>query len=118
MQMINNSLKKHLTMKAQINKSQLFKMAHTMLRKAEAANLSEALTKAWKALKLKAAMMAGNVAFAFRKLNGEIRQAVGTLVNVAYTAKNTTRKAGPADVICYFDVEKNAFRSFNAANLI
>ena len=109
-------------MKANINKSQLMKMAHTMLRKAEVANLSEALRKAWKAMKLHAAMFVGQVRFSFRKVSGEIRQAVGTLCNINYTPKTPAngkpRKERPADVVCYFDVEKNAFRSFCAVNLI
>lgn len=105
-----------------INKSQLFKMAHTMLRKAEATNMSEALIKAWKAMKLKATMMVGATKFAYRKLDGTIREAVGTLFNLNYTPKTQangkTRKPRPEDIICYFDIESNGFRSFNAANLI
>lgn len=105
-----------------INKSQLFKMAHTMLRKAEVKNLSEALSKAWKVLKLHAKMLAGKVEFSYRKLDGGIRKAVGTLFNINYTPKapanGKPRKERPVDVICYFDIEKKAFRSFCAANLI
>lgn len=120
--MITNSLKNSKDMKANINKSQLFKMAHTMLRKAEANNMSEALIKAWKAVKLKATMMVGKAKFAYRKLDGTIREAIGTLFNLNYTPKTPAngkpRKARPDDIICYFDIESNGFRSFNAANLI
>ncbi len=109
-------------MATQINKSQLFKMAHTMLRKAEASNFSEALRKAWKVMKLHARMLAGKVEFSYRKMDGGIRKAVGTLFNINYTPKTPAdgkpRKERPVDVICYFDIEKNAFRSFCAANLI
>lgn len=105
-----------------INKSQLFKMAHTMLRKAEVANLSQALRKAWQVMKLHAQMLVGKVEFSYRKTTGEVRKAVGTLFNINYTpkpqAENKPRRQRPADVVCYFDVEKNSFRSFCAANLI
>lgn len=109
-------------MATSINKSQLFKMAHAMLRKAEVNTLSEALRQAWKAMKLHANMLVGQVRFTFRKVSGEIREAIGTLYNIDYTPKTPAngkpRKERPVDVVCYFDVEKNAFRSFCAANLI
>lgn len=105
-----------------INKSQLFKMAHTMLRKAVVANFSEALRKAWQVMKLHAQMLIGKVEFAYCKMDGGVRKAVGTLFNIDYTPKTPAngkpRRERPADVVCYFDVEKNAFRSFCAANLI
>lgn len=109
-------------MKAQINKSDLFKMAHAMVRKATCSNLSEALRQAWKVMKVKAQMLVGKAEFTFRKLNGEIRKAVGTLCNINYTPKTPAngkpRAPKPADLICYFDVEANGFRSFTAASLL
>lgn len=109
-------------MTTQINKSELFKVAHAMVRKAKAANISEALKQAWKVMKVKAAMLVGKVAFAYRKMDGQIRKAVGTLNNINYTPKTPAngkpRGARPADVICYFDIEAKGFRSFCANNLI
>ncbi len=105
-----------------INKSSLFKMAHTMLRKGEVCNFSHALRKAWQVMKLRAQMMVGNVKFAYRKATGEVRKAVGTLFNINYTpapqSPSKPRRERPADIVCYFDVEKNSFRSFAAASLI
>lgn len=109
-------------MKLNINKSQLFKMAHAMVRKAEVTTFADALRQAWKAMKVKAAMLVGQVEFSYRKTTGEIRKAVGTLFNINYTpavpVAGKPRRERPADVVCYFDVEKNAFRSFCAYNLI
>lgn len=102
-----------------VNKSKLFKIAHAILKKGEACNFSEALKSAWKAIRVYSGMLVGKVMFTFKKVNGEIRQAVGTLFNLNYTRK-TAGEGDPknADVICFWDCEKEAFRSFKAATLI
>jgi hypothetical protein len=102
-----------------VNKSKLFKVAHAILRKGQVNNLSEALKAAWKAVKIYTRMLTGKVEFTFRKVNGEIRKAIGTLYNLGYTAKgNGSKTDNNADVICYWDCEKNAFRSFKSVTLI
>lgn len=102
-----------------INKSKLFKIAHAILRKAQVATWSEALKAAWKAVKVYTQMLVGNAEFSFRKVNGEIRKAIGTLHDLDYTAKGTgTSSDKNADVICFWDVEKQAFRSFKSVTLI
>lgn len=102
-----------------VNKSKLFKVAYAILRKAQAATFSEALKAAWKAMKIYTRMLTGTVEFTFRKVNGEIRHAVGTLCNLDYVAKGTGSQSDKnADVICFWDCEKNAFRSFKASTLI
>lgn len=107
----NNSVK--------INKSMVMKAAWDVLRKHKATNLAEALRMAWKAYKLKAQLALGVVKFTFRKVNGEVRQAVGTLASnfFQYTPKgNGSSKT--AGTICYFDLEKHAFRSFCVYSLL
>ena len=95
------------------------KAAWEMLRKHRAASLREALHKAWKAYKLKAEMALGVVKFVFKKTNGEIRKAVGTLARNLYQYEaQGTRYALPAGTIRYWDLEKQAFRSFCADSLI
>lgn len=102
-----------------VNKSKLFKIAHAILKKGEAENFSKALKSAWKAIKVYSLMLVGNVEFTFKKVNGEIRHAIGTLFNLSYIKKNTGEgDTKNADVICFWDCEKEAFRSFKAANLI
>ncbi len=105
-----------------INKSRLFKIAHAILRKAEATTISEALRLAWKAMRLQSSLIKGNVRFSFRKVSGEIRVAYGTLCGLDRICKPKTATSKPRrqpdDIICYYDIEKHAFRSFNAANLI
>ncbi|WP_305313327.1 SH3 beta-barrel fold-containing protein [Paramuribaculum intestinale] len=102
-----------------VNKSKLFKIAHAILKKGEAENFSKALKSAWKAIKVYSLMLVGNVEFTFKKVNGEIRHAIGTLFNLSYIKKNTGEgDTKNADVICFWDCEKEAFRSFKAATLI
>lgn len=102
-----------------IDKSKLFRIAHSILKRAQAASFNEALRMAWKASKVYASMLVGVTHFTFRKANGEIRNAVGTLCDLNYhPAGSDSYKARPADCICFWDVEKQAFRSFNASTLI
>ena len=70
---------------------------------------------------LKQRMMDGEVCkFAYIKLNGDIRVAIGTLqedaVN-AHTIGNGKRKS-PQGVLCYLDLEKMAWRSFKVDRFI
>lgn len=102
-----------------INKSMVMKAAWQVLKSKQAKDLAEALVKAWKAYKLKAKMALGVVKFVFKKTNGEIRQAVGTLANNMYQYDyKGTGYASPASCIRYFDLERKAFRSFTVASLL
>lgn len=102
-----------------VNKSKLFKIAHAIMKKEEAANFSEALKAAWKAIRVYSNMLVGKVMFTFKKVNGEIRHSIGTLFNLDYVRKTTGNDDSKnADVICFWDCEKGAFRSFKAATLI
>lgn len=102
-----------------VNKSKLFKVAHAIIRKGQADTLSDALKAAWKAVKIYTQMLSGIVVFTFRKSNGETRKAVGTLCNLNYQTKGgTNTHSKNEDVICYWDCEKNAFRSFKSISLI
>lgn len=106
-------------MKMKVNKSKLFKVAHAILRKAQVSTWSEALKAAWKAMKVYTKMLTGTVEFTFRKVNGEVRKAVGTLSDLNYVAKGTGNQSDKnADVICFWDCEKQSFRSFKAITLI
>lgn len=95
-------------------KTKLFKIAHAI--KAQFETFGQALAQAWKIIKLQAKMMVGNAKFKFRKVDGSIREAVGTLT-VKYESKGTG-KSVPMDSMMYFDTEANGFRSFKVYNLI
>lgn len=59
------------------------------------------------------------VQFFYQKVNGEIRQAFGTLRDevINTIVKETGRKSND-NMFIYFDTEKQEFRSFKKFNLI
>ena len=83
-------------------------------------NASEALQASWNRTKLLKKLLAGKVEFTFKKANGEIRKAIGTLNNqfFNYSPTSNSRKKENPLVIKYWDLEKNAFRSFRIDRLI
>lgn len=82
-------------------------------------SFSENLKRAWMLLKLKAQMKQRTVQFFYQKVNGEIRQAFGTLKDevISSIVKGNGRKPGD-NLFTYFDTERNEFRSFKKFNLI
>lgn len=102
-----------------INKSDVMRAAWAVLKRAEAKTFAEALKMSWKAFKLKAQMAVGHAKFKFRKANGEIREAFGTLANnmYKYDFKGTGRPK-PVYQICFFDLIKKQFRSFTVGSLL
>lgn len=97
-----------------VNKSTVFKTANEIYRSRKANSLGEALKMAWKAAKLQLQLAAGEAKFRYRKMNGEIREAVGTLKNMV----TDTTSAFNGTAMFYFDIEKKGFRSFAISNLL
>ncbi len=80
--------------------------------------MAEALKVAWANYKLKNAMKTGIVQFYFRKINGEIRQAFGTLkAEILPETQGKSRKANET-VQVYFDTDRQEYRSFKRCNLL
>lgn len=73
-------------------------------------NLSSALKQAWKNIKLKYKLIQGIVTFRFRKLDGSIRLATGTLKQELIP--EVTESRIKPDIQTYFDMEKKAWRCF------
>lgn len=82
-------------------------------------SFSECLKRAWLLLKLKLQMKQRTVQFFYQKVNGEIRQAFGTLKDdvIDDNVKGTGRKPNE-NLFTYFDTERGEFRSFKKFNLI
>lgn len=80
-------------------------------------SLSEALKMAWKNAKLHAAMQAGIVRFYFRKVDGSIREAFGTLKQSMIPVISGARRMN-ATCQVYFDTEKGEWRCYKKANLV
>lgn len=75
----------------------------------------DALAHAWKVIKLAATARRGVVSFAYRKVSGEVRKAIGTL-DFAYEAKGG--RPASDGIFVYFDVEAGGVRSCKVENLI
>lgn len=81
-------------------------------------SLSEAMKLAWANIKLKAKMLEGITKFYFRKVDGSIREAYGTLNSKLMPARDGESKRKPNDTVqVYFDTEKLEYRCFKKANI-
>lgn len=71
----------------------------------------------------KEALKEGKVTFTYKKVNGEVREALGTLNDKfsatleSYKVKNENQKTTPG-VIKYFDLNSDGWRSFKEENFI
>lgn len=79
-------------------------------------SFAEALSNAWRIIKLQAKMKLGSVSFTFKKIDGSLRKAVGSLKDTPATVGSD--KAKNYGVMTYFDVESNGWRSFKVENLV
>lgn len=75
---------------------------------------AEALKYAWNVVKLRISMLIGTVTFKYRKVEGSIREAVGTLSNVPETKGGSSSKG----VFVYFDVVAGGWRSCKINNIL
>ena len=80
--------------------------------------MSEALKVAWANMKLKAAMKQRIVKFYFKKVDGSVREAYGTLKNGLVPETGNCDRSKNDTVQCYYDTERHSWRSFKKANLI
>lgn len=79
----------------------------------------ECLILACKREKVTTQLRAGKLSFSFRKGNGEIRPAVGTLSSdlFSYESKGEARNYNP-DVIAYYDINSEGWRAFRIERLL
>jgi len=80
---------------------------------------SQALTKSWAIYRLQKNMRSSVVEFRYKKIDGSIRQAFGTLIAsvIDPLIKGTEKKHNPT-LVTYFDNQKQEFRCFKEENLI
>lgn len=90
--------------------------AWTFVRK-NGYTMSEALKVAWTNYKLRKALQKGVVEFYFKKVNGETRQAFGTLAANRVPATKGTRKQYAGTQV-YWDCEKEDWRCYKTCNLL
>lgn len=75
------------------------------------------LVKAWQIYRLSNRMKTGTVKFAFEKVDGSLRYALGTLANLQTSTFKGTRKPN-YKTLAYFDTQSQGFRSFRVENLV
>ena len=80
--------------------------------------MSEALTTAWRNIKVRAMMKTKIVKFYFQKVDGSIREAYGTLKSTLVPETGNSNRAKSDTVQTYFDTEKQEWRCFKKANLL
>lgn len=81
-------------------------------------SMSEALKTAWANIKLRNAMKQRIVKFYFKKVDGSIREAYGTLKENLIPATCGENRKKNDTVQVYFDTERQEYRCFKKANLI
>lgn len=85
--------------------------------KSTKATWQECMIKAWQLYRLTKAMRQGIVKFYYRKSDGSIRLANGTILHDGLSVKKSTGKPSYR-TFCYFDVDKHQYRCFRVENLI
>lgn len=80
--------------------------------------MSEALKCAWANMKLMGQMKDRIVKFYFLKVDGTVREAYGTLKRELVPETGKSDRAKNDTVQCYYDTERQNWRSFKKANLI
>ena len=81
-------------------------------------SMSEAMKIAWANMKLKAEMKKRIVKFYFRKVDGSIREAYGTLEEDKLPTTSESNRKKNDTVQVYFDTEREEYRCFKKANLL
>lgn len=95
-------------------KSRLFNIAWAVRK--QFSTFAEALTHAWKIIRLQLGLCLGVVTFSYKKVDGSTRVATGTLDSVPAT-KGVKRPTNYS-LLTYFDLDVQEFRSAKIANLI
>lgn len=97
--------------------SSIMTMAHRFIKIA-GISLSEALRRAWVNFKLVKAMKKGIVKFYFKKTDGSVREAYGTLLERYLPASTATDRKKNDTTQVYFDTERQEYRCFKKLNLV
>lgn len=105
-------------MNTKSNLSNVMKLAWQFVKENGLA-MGEAMKLAWKNIKLRIKMATATVVFFFKKVDGTVRKAVGTLdCNAVPSFSSNGNRKPNNSVQTYYDVEKNNWRCFKKTNLI
>ena len=99
------------------NRSKILKLTWA-LKRVYKMSFSEAQKLAWSNTKLRVALHQGPVQFTYKKKNGEMRNAIGTLHNVEHLLAGSDKFHNDIFTLRYYDLEKEAFRAMKMNNLV
>ena len=100
-------------------RSEVFTTAWALVKTGLVDTIGKALVLAWKRIKVLSSLRKGIAYFAYYKVSGELRYAIGTLRNGNFDYQyKSSRKADRLDLVKYFDLEARAWRSFRLENLV
>lgn len=97
-------------------RSQVMSLAWKFI-KFQMMNKSEAMRLAWMNVNLKRNLFNRTCVFNFKKADGTVRHAVGTMTSDVLAKIQGKREASPA-VTVFYDKEKESFRSFRKERLL
>ena len=113
---INNVIHTIMSTKMKSTMKEVMLLAWQFVKK-NGYTMSEALKCAWANIKLRALLGKKVVEFYFKKTDGTLRQAFGTLMNDRVPETKGTHKTAENCQV-YFDTEKEAWRCFKKCNLV
>lgn len=97
--------------------SEIMNLAWQFVRK-NGMSMSDAMKCAWTNIKLRVQLSKRIVEFYFKKVDGSLRQAFGTLMSERVPATQGTGRKPNDGVQVYFDTEKEEWRCFKKCNLV
>lgn len=102
-----------------MSKTNLFKTAWSYFKANIFSSFSDCLKAAWQKAKLTIAMKSGAVNLSFTKKDGTETTRIATIDPHLFTYDSKGTGSNPkADVICFYSLTDNGFRSFRIENLI
>ncbi len=97
--------------------SEIMNLAWAFVRK-NGYTMSEAMKCAWANIKLRTQLSKRIVEFYFKKVDGTLRQAFGTLMSDKVPQPKGTGRKAAGNLQVYFDTEKEEWRCFKKCNLV
>lgn len=97
--------------------SEIMMLAWSFVRK-NGYTMSEAMKCAWANVKLRVQLSNRIVEFYFKKVDGTLRQAFGTLMSDRVPQTKGTGRKQSDSLQTYFDTEKEEWRCFKKCNLV
>ena len=97
--------------------SEIMSLAWQMVKR-NGYTMSKALKTAWANIKLRAAMKQRIVKFYYRKIDGSLREAYGTLKESLLPPTQGSGRKTNCTLQTYFDTERQGWRCFKIANLV